>query len=642
MLTAIRTFAKSWPARILMAVLAVSFVGWGASSTGLTAVNGDVVIKAGSRTTDSMAFKREYDGYKKTIEQQQNGGQPITPEQAEQNRLDTAVLNGLATRESFAELLRKTGVRPSDRLILNQIEKIPEFFDQVTGRFDKKLMTDILQRNEATPQMLETQIRDGIANQFWGKGLQNGLVAPRAYGALGAVFALETRDLTYFALPAGSVPAPAAPTDVQLKAFIAENKSALTLPDMREITIVGFSPAVAASVAGPVDPAELKKRYDFRKDTLSKPETRTLVQIPVKNAADAQKATARLAAGEAPAAVAKALGTAPVEFNDKPATAIPDRKVAEAAFKAAPGQVITVQGDLGLAVVKVIAAIPGQSISLEAIKPMLEAEIRKDMAAEKAYAQAQAFEDARQGGAGMAAAATKAGVQSQRTPPITAQVAGPNGQPTNLPPKILQVAFSLPAGGESEVTELGDGVSFAVRVEKVIPAHVPPLDEIRPQVTAFWMQRELVKALEAKAKALSTRVEKGESIEAVAASAGVPVVRVPGLSRQNAQTHTEVPQPVLGRAFGSKPGEVWTAWAPQALVVGRIDNVRMDPNPAAGQLAEGSRAQLSQAVMREMGEAAQSYARAKLKTKTRPDLARAAAGFEPLEKGKAKPAEKKG
>ena len=59
-------------------------------------------------------------------------------------------------------------------------------------------------------------------------------------------------------------------------------------------------------------------------------------------------------------------------------------------------------------------------------------------------------------------------------------------------------------------------------------------------------------------------------------------------------------------------------------------------------MAEGSRAQLSQAVMREMGEAAQSYARAKLKTKTRPDLARAAAGFEPLEKGKAKPAEKKG
>lgn len=641
MLTAIRNFAKSWPARILMAILAVSFVGWGVNATGVSAFTGDQVIKAGSRTVDSIAFRREYEGYRKGLEQQ-NNGQPIPPDVAEQNHLDSVVLNGLATRESFAELLTRTGIRPSDGLILKQIEKIPEFFDQVTGRFDKKIMRDILARNEATPQMLDAQIRDGIAGQFWAKGLQNGLNVPRSYGALGAVFALESRDLTYFALPKEAVAQPAPPTDVQLKAFVAENKSALTLPDMRELTVVGFSPATASSAAGPIDPAELKKRYDFRKDTLSKPETRTLVQISARSAAVAQQAAARLSKGEDPAAIAKSLGVVPVAFNDKPATAIPDRKVAEAAFKATPGQVITVQGDLGLAVVKVVAVVPGTAISMEEIRPMLEAEIRKEQAAEKAYAQSQAFEDARQGGASMADAATKAGVTAQRMPQITAQGAAANGQPLNLPPKILQVAFSLPAGGESEITELGDGVSFAVRVEKVIPAHVPPLDEIRPQVTAVWMQRELVKALEQKAKALSARVEKGESIEAVAASAGLPIVRVPGLTRQSAQAHPEVPQAVMGRAFGAKPGEVWTARAPQALVVGRIDNVRMDASPNAAQLAEGSRAQLSQAVFREMGNAAQAYARIKLKTKTDPVRARAAAGFEPLEKGKAKPAEKKG
>jgi hypothetical protein len=103
-----------------------------------------------------------------------------------------------------------------------------------------------------------------------------------------------------------------------------------------------------------------------------------------------------------------------------------------------------------------------------------------------------------------------------------------------------------------------------------------------------------------------------------------------------------VPQQVLGRAFGAKPGEVWTARAPQALVVGRIDNVRMEPSPGAAQLAEGSRAQLSEAVFREMGNAAQTYARTKLKTKVNAERARTAAGFEPLAKGKAKPAEKKG
>lgn len=639
MLTAIRAFAKSWAAKVLMAVLAISFIGWGATTGGMQAVRGDEVIRAGSRTINSIVFKREYDGYRKTLEQQ-NNGQPITAEMAEQNRLDTVVLNGLATRESFAEMLIRTGVKPSDKLILEQIQKIPDFFDPVTGRFDRKVMTQLLAQNNATPQMLDGQIRDSIAAQFWAKGLQNGLQAPRAYGALGAVYMLETRDLAYVSLPREAVPPPPTPTDAQLKAVIAENKTAFTVPELRELTLIGFSPQAVGDNLGPIDPAELKKRFDFRKDTMSRAETRTIVQIPVKSAAMAQQATARLAGGEAPAAVAKALGVSPVEFIDKPASAIPDRKVSEAAFKAVAGQVLTVQGDLGLAVVKIVAVAPGHQVTLEEIRPMLEAEIRKDMAAEKAYAQVQAFDDARQAGASLADAAAKVGVKTDRIGPLSAEGVTAQGQRFGLPPQVLQTAFSLPAGGESDVTDLGEGLSFAVRVEKVLPAHVQSLDEVRPRVTEFWIQRETVRALEAKAKTLADRVQKGESLEAVAASQGYSVSRVPGISRQNAQAlSATVPQQVLGRALGSKPGEVWTARAPNALVIGRVDNVRVATGPQAGQIAESLRAQMSQDIVRELATSAQTYARAKLKTKTNPERARAAAGFAPLEKGKP---EKKG
>src|SRR4030095_8304068 len=111
------------------------------------------------------------------------------------------------------------------------------------------------------------------------------------------------------------------------------------------------------------------------------------------------------------------------------------------------------------------------------------------------------------------------------------------------------------------------------RVERIVPAHVPPLDEIRPIVTQVWMQREVVKALEAKAAALTAHLQKGESIDAVAASAGASVLRVPGLSRQTANTHQELGRGVLARAFGSKPGEVWSARAPNGIAVARADNI---------------------------------------------------------------------
>ena len=59
-------------------------------------------------------------------------------------------------------------------------------------------------------------------------------------------------------------------------------------------------------------------------------------------------------------------------------------------------------------------------------------------------------------------------------------------------------------------------------------------------------------------------------------------------------------------------------------------------------MAEMNRGELAQAVFREMAESAQVYARTKLKVRTDPVRARAAAGFEPKEEPVAKAPEKKG
>ena len=66
------------------------------------------------------------------------------------------------------------------------------------------------------------------------------------------------------------------------------------------------------------------------------------------------------------------------------------------------GQVAPVQGDLGVAIVKVVSVTPGRPVTLEEVRPALEAEIRKDAAAEKVYAMTQAYDDAHQGGATLA------------------------------------------------------------------------------------------------------------------------------------------------------------------------------------------------------------------------------------------------
>lgn len=635
MLAAIRNFAKSWPARILLGILAISFVGWGVNQGGPSLVAGDYVIKAGSRTISPLEFRVEFDNYKKRIEQET--GQTVTNELAEQNSLDSTVLNGVATRESFSEILARMGVRPGDKLILEQIQEIQAFFDPITGKFDKKTFQRQLAQANMTPEKFDAGMRDQMATQHWAVAVQNGLTVPRSYGALAAIYALESRDLAYVTLAPNSVPQPAAPTDAQLQAVINENKARLTVPEMRVLTVALFTPAGVQAADAPIDPAELQKRYQFRKDTLSTPETRTVVQIPVKDQAAAQQVVARLGRGEAPAAVAKSVGVDAVVFENRPLSAIADRKIGQAAFRMPQGQAAAVQGDLGLAVVRVNAVNAGREVSLEEARPMLEAEIRKDLVAEKVYAQTQTFDDAHQGGASLADAAKKAGVPITSLGPITAQGQDLQGrQLQGLPPKILETAFSLAPGAEGDITDLGDGAYFAVKVDRVIPSRVRTLDEVRPQAVQFWMQREIVRALEAKAAGLTERVRKGETFDAVAASAGLAVSRVAGLTRQTAGAHQALGREVLGRALSARPGEVWTAGAPGGIVIGRVDNVRMEGGPTAGRLAEMSRGELTQVLYREMGESAQTYARNKLKTKVNQARAREALGFEPLaEKGKA-------
>ena len=626
MLTSFRNFAKSPIAVVLFALLIIAMAGFGVTQYGFSAISGNEVIKAGSRTVSPVQFRQEYDNYKKRIEEQQQ--RPISAEEAAANQLDAIVLNGVAAREAFAELLHRAGIRPSDKLVVSRIQEVPAFFDPVTGRFDRKTYEARLAENNLTPALFDRTLRDETAAQHFVAGAGNGLVLPKAYGALAAIFALETRDIAFFQVTPQTVGEPPRPTDAQLTAFMQQNARALTRPETRVLTVVRFSPQ--AQAAGPVDEAEVQRVFNFRKDTLSRPETRSIVRIPAKDAAAAQQITARLARNETPAAIAKAFGVEPVSYEDKPKTAIPDKKLANAAFAMQAGQVSTVQGDLGLAVVKVVSVSPGRAVTLDEVRPMIEAEVRKDAATAKVYTQTEAYDAEHQKGAGLAAAAQKVGAPVFTIGPVTQQGLNAEGQPTpGLHPRILEVAFGLPSGGESELSETGEGEYFAVKVERVTPPSMPPLAEVRNELTAAWMRQEMARRLEAKANELAARLRKGEAMEAVAASVGAQVSRLANVSRQTAGEIQNAPREVLARAFGAKPNEPFTAPTQGfTIAVGTISNVQMSPSPIAVQAADSQRVQMSQEVFREMAQAAQAGARQKLKAKVDAAKARAAVGLE--------------
>jgi peptidyl-prolyl cis-trans isomerase D len=630
MIANFRRFAKSGFATVLIGLLIVSFGVWGVRDVFKGQVTNQVIV-AGKRTLGPQDFKVEFDRARKGLEQQV--GQPVTQEMAIENKFDVRLLDELATREAFAALLQKIGIHPSDKLISAQIEKIPNFFDQVSGRFDKNLYAQTLSQNNLTVARFESGIRDEIAQQHVVSAMVNGLRVPRAYGALGAIYETESRDIGYFTLDPRVVPPVAPPTDAQLTKFMNENATALMKPEFRILTVVRFSPAVMGAGL-PVTDADIQKQFDFRKDTLNKPELRNLVQIPGKDAKTAQAIAARLAKGEDASAIARSVGVEAIAYADKPKTAIADPKVGVAAFGMAAGAVQVVQGDLGPAVIKVDKITPGHTATIAEVRPMLEAEARKSVAAEKVEEISQKYDDAHTGGASLAESAQKAGVPTLTVGPVSQQGGDPQGQrAANVSPKLVQVAFGLPQGGESEIEDDGNGEYFAVRVEKIIPKALPALDEVRARLTQVWMARETAKALQAKADTLVARLKKGESLEGVAASVNSQVSHAAGLDRQNAAQNKDLSQEALGKAFGAKPGEIFTAENAKAfgLIVAKLEALRAPVPAQIARITEDGRPQMTMAIFREIGVDARKAARATIKPKIYPNVARSALGLEPID-----------
>ena len=104
------------------------------------------------------------------------------------------------------------------------------------------------------------------------------------YGAVIASYELESRNVSYLILNPKSVPQPAAPTDAQLQALITQNAATLTRAEVRTVSLVRFS-AKAIAPSMPVDEAAVQKLYAFRKDSLSQPEKRSLVEFSTRDAA---------------------------------------------------------------------------------------------------------------------------------------------------------------------------------------------------------------------------------------------------------------------------------------------------------------------------------------------------------------------
>ncbi len=629
----LRSTARNPIAIALMGLLILVFLilgvgGGGRFPDAFRSIRADSVITAGSHSTSSREFRRIFEGQKTKFQEQTQ--QQLTNEFLVQNGADQQMLGQIALEQSELEMLQRAGITPGPQLVDAFIKQIPDAFDRVTGKFSEQQFTQLLAARGLSVRDAQAEITDSLAERQFAYAMGAGYKAPRLYAAVDAVAGLETRDVSYFILGVDAVPPPAPPTDAQLQTFIKEHAAQLMRPEMRVITLARFSAkALAPSVT--IDPADVAKEFAFKKDSLSTPELRTVIQIPVRTNAEGAQAAARLAKGEDPVAIAKSFGAEPVSYVNKPQSAIADPKLGAAAFALKEGAVSgPVSGTLGLAALKVVQVTPGASATLETARPKIEAELRDRKAADQAYEQSQKFDDARQAGANVADAAAKAGVPTETVGPVAANGMGLDGKPNPLlNEKILKAAFAQAAGQDGDLTDAGPGEYFAVRVERILPPSLPPLTENRDALARAYMNQELVKAVKAKADELVGKIRGGMTLEAAASQVGAVVTRQTGMQRVKARQYQGLGNQFLQEAFGAKPGEVFAAGGQAGIFIAKVESAQPADPTSTAQLLEALRGRVTQAYVGDLMNAVQIAARDQIKPTSNLALARQALGVDP-------------
>jgi peptidyl-prolyl cis-trans isomerase D len=636
MLGAMRKFSKSWIAVGLIGLLIVAFAAWGVSDAFKRRPQLDVVARAGKDEVKALEFKSAFDRARQAEEQRMQ--RPITVEEAVAAGFDQRVLSDLGDRLALGEVTRRLGIQVGKDLFEKTLPLERSFFDPITGKFDPKTYQAVLAQNGLTPASYQKQVTQDLARDHLMRALGVGFEASRSHIALQAAYAMQARDARYMMIDPSKVARPAQPTEAQLQAYLKEISAQVMRPEMRQLTIVRFSSkAIAPTVE--ITPEEIQQVFDFRKDQLAVAETRTVVQVQAKSAAMAAAIAARLAKGEDPAAVAKSQGVELVTYTDRPKTAIADRKVADVAFGLSAGQSSgPITGDLGLAVVKVLAVKPGKTVTLDEVRPQIEEEARSRAAETKISDMADKFEAAIGSGSSVAEAAKTVGLTATVTPPVSAQ-----GQPdgptpvAGLSPKLLETAFDLAQGADSELVQDEQGEYFVVHVNRVIPPALPTVEEVRGPLTQSFIARDYERRLKALADQLADRIRKGEALDAVAASIGARTGALTDLNRMNAQR--DVPTlggEAVGAILGAKLNEVVVAPGPGGMIVAKVGALRNGDVQTLAGMTNQARDQITNALVQEYQERVVQGARDAVDVKLYPENARRAIGVDPEEAPAAK------
>jgi peptidyl-prolyl cis-trans isomerase D len=582
MLRGIRKASANWLGRTVMGavmgLLVLSFAIWGINDI-FRGFGRSAVAKIGSTEIPIEEFRRVYNERLQQLSRQV--GQPVTPEQASAAGLDRQVLSEMVAEAGLDQRIRQLHLAIPDSEIVERITADPTF-KSPTGSFDRLRFQQLIRSAGYTEQRFIAEQRKVALRREIVDSLTAVLPVPKAWLSAINQFQNEERSIAYLQLgpaQAGDIPQPTAD---ELNKYFEARKILFRAPEYRKVSTVQVTPADLGKWMD-ISEADIKAAYEEHHNRYVTPERRHVEQMVFPKIEDADTAAARLKDGLTFAALAgeRGLKDQDIDLGTVPKSEIVDPAVADAAFSLKEGEVSApIKGRFGTVIVTVIKIEPEQT------KPLADvtAQIRNDIAAERAKSQVRALhdqiEDARAGGSTLEEAAKKANLQLVNYE-IDRSGRDPSGKPvSNLPhaADVIAAAFTSDVGVENDPVT-ADGGYVWYDVTTITPAHDRTLDEVKSEVEARWREDEIATRLKAKAADFLDKLKNGASLDDVAKAENLKVESAdnlqrnkpaPGLSAKIVGSVFRTAKDAFGSAAGDQPTD-WVVFRVTAVSAPKVD-----------------------------------------------------------------------
>ena len=540
MLTKLREGASSWPAKVILCVVALSFVGWGV---------GDIFVSRGETTVAEVGdvaidVRDLQTAYRNRVRSLQSSGIRIDPGTDPARRQARLALEQLVQDTMLDQAADTFGITASDDTLRAAIVG-NEMFHDVAGNFDGSVFAGVLSMNGLNEETYLASLAHGIA--------RNQLIA--SLGALPTLpdelirritqYRHEERTAELAVIPNDALVALPQPQESELASWFAERAGAYDAPEYRSASYLLIH---AEDIAGTIEvaPEDIQAAYAASAGRWTEPERRLVRQARFETREDAEAALA-LTFDE----TVDARWLQPGDLLEE---------LAGPVFGAAAGDVVgPVESPLGGWLIYGIDQIEDEVVTpLDEAWDIIRGELALGEARYALFDLADDLDDLVAAGAAPSEMASTLGLEVKTIERVSAQGRTEDtGSLQIIPetPEFLEEVFLAHLHFVSTVLETDDGGLLVVEVTEIVPARARALDEVRNKVVSDWQAERQTKLASHEAERLVSTVGSTGDLNAVFAFAGITFEVTEPFRRHAPPPVAHLSFAVAEALFGARPGD---------------------------------------------------------------------------------------